>query len=138
MVSVPARRHQVAFAMKRGLSQRRACGLLSVARSAPSYESVVAKRDAPVVEAMPGRSHGATEDLAKCIVDGIEVARSLSRPAGRAANDRSAAHRSPPRHNRSRPGRESRILLRPRKVLQRGTLQETIALCGSGTRDFTP
>ena len=52
MVSVPARRRQVAYATKRGLSQRRACTLLSVARSALGYESRLAKRDAPVLAAM--------------------------------------------------------------------------------------
>ena len=49
---MPARRRQVVFAMKRGLWQRRACGRLSVARSALGYESVLARRDAPVVEEM--------------------------------------------------------------------------------------
>ncbi len=39
MVSVPARRTQVAFATGRGLSQRRACTLLGVARSALCYRS---------------------------------------------------------------------------------------------------
>ena len=38
--------------MGRGLSQRRACRLLSVARSALGYESRVASRDAPVLAAM--------------------------------------------------------------------------------------
>lgn len=51
-MSVAARRCQVAFATARGLSQRRACGLLSVARSALSYTSRLEQRDAPVVEAM--------------------------------------------------------------------------------------
>ena len=37
MVSVPARRRQVAYARQRGVSQRRACTLLSVARSALGY-----------------------------------------------------------------------------------------------------
>jgi putative transposase len=46
------RRRQVAYAMKRGVSQRRACTLLSVARSALGYESRLAKKDAPVFEAM--------------------------------------------------------------------------------------
>ena len=52
MVSVKARRGQVAYATKRGLSQRQACRLLSVARSGLGYESRLAKRDAPVVAAM--------------------------------------------------------------------------------------
>ena len=38
--------------MKRGLSQRAACRLLSVARSALGYESRMAARDAVVIEAM--------------------------------------------------------------------------------------
>ena len=38
--------------MGRGVSQRRACRLLSVARSALGYESRVASRDAPVLAAM--------------------------------------------------------------------------------------
>lgn len=51
-MSVPARRHQVAYATGRGLSQRRACTLLSVARSGLGYESRLARRDAPVLAAM--------------------------------------------------------------------------------------
>ena len=46
------RRRQVAYAMTRGLSQRRACRLLSVARSALTYASRLEQRDAPVLEAM--------------------------------------------------------------------------------------
>lgn len=38
--------------MRHGLSQRRACALLGVARSALHYESVLAHRDAPVITAM--------------------------------------------------------------------------------------
>ena len=52
MVSVPARRAAVAYARARGLSQRRACTLLGVARSALSYESTKTRADAPVVERM--------------------------------------------------------------------------------------
>jgi putative transposase len=52
MVSVRARRQQVAFAQQRGLSQRRACTLLQVARSALHYESIVAKRDVAAIAAM--------------------------------------------------------------------------------------
>ena len=37
MVSPQARREQVAFACEHGLSERRACGLLSMARSTLSY-----------------------------------------------------------------------------------------------------
>jgi putative transposase len=42
----------VAIACERGLSQRRACELLEVARSALKYESVRSERDAPMIEAM--------------------------------------------------------------------------------------
>lgn len=52
MVSVPARRKQVAYAKMRGLSERRACTLLNVARSALHYESVKAVNDAPVLASM--------------------------------------------------------------------------------------
>ena len=52
MVSVPARRAQVAFATGRGLSQRRACTLVKVARSALHYRSLKAERDAPVIRRM--------------------------------------------------------------------------------------
>jgi len=52
MVGVQARRDQVAYAMRRGLSQRRSCTLLRVARSSMSYRSAKAERDAPVVARM--------------------------------------------------------------------------------------
>lgn len=52
MVSVPARRKQVAYAKQRGLSERRACTLLGVARSALHYESVQMVKDAPVLAGM--------------------------------------------------------------------------------------
>ena len=52
MVSAPARRQQVAYATKRGLSQRRACALMSVARSALDYESRLIVKDAPALAAM--------------------------------------------------------------------------------------
>jgi putative transposase len=51
-VSVLARRRQVAYGRKRGLSARRACTLLSVARSALSYQGRKAGKNAPVVERM--------------------------------------------------------------------------------------
>jgi putative transposase len=51
-VSSQARREQVAIACERGLSQRRACELLEVARSALKYEPVRAQRDIPTLEAM--------------------------------------------------------------------------------------
>ena len=52
MVSVPARRDQVLYAHKRGLSLTKSCTLLSVARSALRYESRMRAKDAPVIEAM--------------------------------------------------------------------------------------
>ena len=52
MVSVPARRSQVAFATGRGLSQRRACTLAKVGRSALRYRSRMAVKDAPVLTRM--------------------------------------------------------------------------------------
>jgi putative transposase len=52
MVSVPARREQVAYAGRRGLSQRRSCTLLGVARSALGYRSRKAEKDAPVLARM--------------------------------------------------------------------------------------
>ena len=47
-VSVPVRRGQVAYATRRGLSQRRSCTLMKVARSALGYRSAKAVRDGPV------------------------------------------------------------------------------------------
>ena len=52
MVSPQARREQIAFACERGLSKRRACGLLEMARSGLSYELRLPAKDAPVIEAM--------------------------------------------------------------------------------------
>jgi putative transposase len=52
MVSAPARRKQVAYVRRRGISLRRSCALLQVARSTIGYESALDKRDAPVIEAM--------------------------------------------------------------------------------------
>jgi putative transposase len=52
MVSVRARRTAVAYATGRGLSQRRACTLLKVARSALGYGSRQAAKDAPVLGRM--------------------------------------------------------------------------------------
>lgn len=42
----------VAFGTTRGISQRRACKLFSVARSALRYESRLAVKDTPVICAM--------------------------------------------------------------------------------------
>ena len=52
MVSPQVRRDQLALARERGLSQRRACGLLTLSRSALSYELRLPVKDAPVIEAM--------------------------------------------------------------------------------------
>ena len=52
MVGARERRHQVAYAQGRGLSGRRACALLSVARSTLGYQSRLALRDAPAVGVM--------------------------------------------------------------------------------------
>lgn len=50
MVSVPVRRRGVAYAETKGVSQRRACTLLGVSRSALKYESRLAIKDADVIE----------------------------------------------------------------------------------------
>ena len=52
MVSARARRAQVAYVEQRGLSRRRACALLSVARSTVGYQPRLAVKDAPVIVAM--------------------------------------------------------------------------------------
>ena len=52
MVSVPDRRAAVAYAIGRGLSQRRACTLIGIARSALGYRSRQAEKDAPVLKRM--------------------------------------------------------------------------------------
>lgn len=52
MVGAPVRRRQVGYLREGGLSVRRACALLSVARSTLRYESRLVKRDAPVVAVM--------------------------------------------------------------------------------------
>ena len=52
MVGARVRRQQVAYAQGRGLSGRRACALLSVARSTLGYVSRLIAKDAPVVPAM--------------------------------------------------------------------------------------
>lgn len=52
MVSAPLRRSQVAYVHARGVSIRRACALMSVARSALHYQSRLVRRDAPVLGVM--------------------------------------------------------------------------------------
>jgi putative transposase len=56
MVSVPVRRDQVAYATRRGLSQRRSCTLMKVARSTLGYRSAKSVRDAPVLARMAALS----------------------------------------------------------------------------------
>lgn len=51
-MSSQLRREQVAFACERGLSQRRACELLHVARSTLRYQHVLPVKDAPALAAM--------------------------------------------------------------------------------------
>ena len=52
MVSPHARREQVNFACERGLSQRRACGLIEISRSSLSYKLRLPAKDGPVMQAM--------------------------------------------------------------------------------------
>lgn len=52
MVSAQARRRQVSYVQARGISQRRACALMSVARSMIGYRSRLAAKDAPVLSSM--------------------------------------------------------------------------------------
>lgn len=52
MVSARVRRKQIGYVRQRGISLRRACALLQVARSTIGYESRLAKRDAPVIAVM--------------------------------------------------------------------------------------
>jgi putative transposase len=56
MVSPLARRDQVAYACGRGLSQRRACGLIGMSRTTLHYELRLPVKDAPVIEAMKSLS----------------------------------------------------------------------------------
>jgi len=52
MVSARVRRKQVGVVRRRGISVRRACALLGVARSTIGYKSALDARDAPVIAAM--------------------------------------------------------------------------------------
>jgi putative transposase len=52
MVSARVRREQVAYLRGRGLCLRRACALLSIARSTVAYASELARKDEPIVSAM--------------------------------------------------------------------------------------
>lgn len=51
-MSAPARRDQANYAHQRGLSQRRACALMRVARSTVGYELQQPLKDGPVIAAM--------------------------------------------------------------------------------------
>jgi putative transposase len=52
VVSPQSRREQCAYACRRGIAKRRACGLIGMARSTLSYELRQPAKDAPVVRAM--------------------------------------------------------------------------------------
>lgn len=52
MVNVQARFQQVKYAIKRGISQRRACTLLGVARSGLFYQCKQPAKDEPIITAM--------------------------------------------------------------------------------------
>jgi putative transposase len=52
MVSAQGRRQQVAYVCRRGRSERRACALMSVARSTLKYASRLALRDGPLIAQM--------------------------------------------------------------------------------------
>ena len=52
MVSARVRRQQVAYVIQRGRSERRACALLSIARSTVKYECRMANRDSPLIDQM--------------------------------------------------------------------------------------
>lgn len=52
MVSPLARRVQLDFVRARGLSLRRACGLIGMSRATPSYQLRLPTKDAPVLTAM--------------------------------------------------------------------------------------
>jgi putative transposase len=52
MVGARVRRQQVAYVVSRGLSGRRACAVLSIARSTLGYQSRLVGRDAPALAAM--------------------------------------------------------------------------------------
>lgn len=52
MVSAPARRALVPCMVERGISQRRACALLGIARSALRYEARLPAKDAAVIDRM--------------------------------------------------------------------------------------
>jgi putative transposase len=52
VVSVQTRLEQARYAVSRGVTQRRACTLMNVARSGLVYEHKMPMKDGPVIEAM--------------------------------------------------------------------------------------
>lgn len=52
MVSVQSRKEQASYAIKRGISQRRACTLLNISRTSLYYSLKMPTKDAPVIDAM--------------------------------------------------------------------------------------
>lgn len=56
MVSAQVRREQTRFAMKRGLSQWRACALMQVGRSCLKYKAKMPLKNASVIDAMKALS----------------------------------------------------------------------------------
>ena len=86
VVSSQARREQVAFACERGLSKRRACELLEVARSALAYRSVRAERDAP----LPGG-----DETLGCTVPTLRLSADSDLPSSRGPSHESASCPSP-------------------------------------------
>jgi putative transposase len=107
MVSAQARRSQVGFANNRGLSVRRACALIGVARSTMGYEPRMPAKDGPVVTVMrelssqyprygyrrihiflARRGHGMSPDRAHRIWRLAELQVPRKRPRRRAAGSR--------------------------------------------------
>jgi len=56
MLNSPGRRAQVDLACQRGLSKRRACGLIGATRSTLSYERRLPAKDTPAIAAMKSLS----------------------------------------------------------------------------------
>lgn len=70
MVGVQARRAAVTYATSRGVSQRRACTLMDVARSALEYCSRLAVKDVARMVPIARRSEGLDRDLASSLQRG--------------------------------------------------------------------
>ena len=94
MVSPLARRAQVAFARERGLSLHRACGLIGMSRSTPSYAPRLPAKDAAGGGALQVRAMqllGSPDETNLCIpreflmlvaLDGFESLHHLFAPRG--------------------------------------------------------